>query len=74
MENIINLLKQIYLIQSVSIDPWWPNGYGNQTLYDVYVFYTGARGAMNARKLRVGFRTVELVQDYVAVNKSLGFV
>ncbi|WAR04381.1 MANBA-like protein [Mya arenaria] len=62
----------ISIPKSVSINEWWPNGYGNQTLYELFVFYTDALGTMNTRKLKIGFRTVELVQDYVSVNKSLG--
>ncbi|KAH3701562.1 hypothetical protein DPMN_076550 [Dreissena polymorpha] len=75
----VNLVKQndsvsfnINIPKSAAIDEWWPNGYGNQSLYDLYVFYTDSLGTMNNKKIRIGFRTVELVQDYVSVNKSLG--
>ncbi|KAL4228617.1 hypothetical protein ACF0H5_011667 [Mactra antiquata] len=58
--------------KTMGIKEWWPNGYGNQTLYDLYVFYTDSFGTMNNKKVRIGFRTVEIVQDYVSVNKTKG--
>lgn len=62
----------ISIPEAVTIHEWWPNGYGNQTLYDLFIFFTDAFGTMNNKKIRIGFRTVEVVQDYVSVNKSLG--
>lgn len=59
-------------MQTVVIKEWWPNGYGNQTLYDLFVFFTDSFGVMNNKKIRIGFRTVEIVQDYVSADKSLG--
>lgn len=57
----------------MAIDPWMPNGHGNQTLYKVYVFFYGLRGQeISATKFDVGFRTVELVQDYATSNHSQG--
>ena len=63
-----------YIQQSVKIEEWWPNGYGKQALYDLYVFFEASDGEMSTKKIRMGFRTVELIQDYVSANKSLGKV
>ena len=60
------------ILQSAQIKIWWPNGYGNQSLYDLYAFFTDNNGQMSTMKIRMGFRTVELVQDYVSANKSMG--
>lgn len=62
----------ISIPKTVMIKEWWPNGYGNQTLYDLFVFFTDSAGTMNNKKIRIGFRTVEIVQDYVSADKSLG--
>lgn len=62
----------ISIPKTVVIKEWWPNGYGNQTLYDLFVFFTDSFGVMNNKKIRIGFRTVEIVQDYVSADKSLG--
>ncbi|ODN02454.1 Beta-mannosidase [Orchesella cincta] len=44
---------------------WWPNGYGKQNLYSYEVSLTNDNGDSSSRQLRLGFRTVELVEDYV---------
>ncbi|XP_033733358.1 beta-mannosidase-like [Pecten maximus] len=59
--------------KTVPIKKWWPNGHGNQTLYKLYAFFTSADGQeMSGKKVDIGFRTVEVVQDFVSANQSLG--
>ncbi|CAG9789387.1 unnamed protein product [Diatraea saccharalis] len=41
---------------------WWPNGYGNQNLYDLDVVLSQENNAVSKKHVRVGFRTLELVQ------------
>ncbi|CAO4387518.1 unnamed protein product [Caenorhabditis nigoni] len=43
---------------------WWPNGMGEQKLYDIHV----AMGYQKKQK-KIGFKTVELVQDYIDPKK-----
>ncbi|OWF41123.1 beta-mannosidase-like [Mizuhopecten yessoensis] len=63
----------IAIPKSVPIKKWWPNGHGNQTMYKLYVFFTSSDGQeMSGKKVNVGFRTVEVVQDFVSANQSLG--
>jgi len=49
------------------VEPWMPNGYGNQTLYEMVAFYTEEGSSQPDQVVldRVAFRTVRLVQDLV---------
>ncbi|KAM3960469.1 beta-mannosidase [Aphomia sociella] len=51
---------------------WWPNGYGDQPLYDLYIFLStrGNQHQISKKHLRIGFRTVELIQ--VDASSKLG--
>ncbi|XP_046381203.2 beta-mannosidase-like isoform X2 [Haliotis rufescens] len=57
---------------SYSIDRWWPNGYGSQPLYTINITFT-SNSEVSSKQRRVGFRTVELVQDPVGNNQGLTF-
>ena len=49
------------LVPDQSIQLWWPNGYGNQTLYTLSVYH---REKLVGSRL-IGFRTVQLIEhDY----------
>ncbi|XP_060074948.1 beta-mannosidase-like [Ylistrum balloti] len=63
----------IAIPKTVPIKMWWPNGHGNQTLYKLYTFFTSTNGQeMSGKKIDIGFRTVEVVQDFVSANQSQG--
>ncbi|XP_070174376.1 beta-mannosidase-like [Littorina saxatilis] len=58
--------------QSTGVKRWWPNGYGNQTLYDVSFTFTASDGEVTSQRKRIGFRTIELVQDPVSRDPTQG--
>ncbi|XP_041374637.1 beta-mannosidase-like [Gigantopelta aegis] len=62
---------------NIVINEWWPNGYGKQTLYSLAVSFTSSRGDEESHQtIRIGFRTIELVQQPVSSkdpNKGLTF-
>jgi len=47
---------------------WWPNGYGDQPLYDVSVSAVNNFGAMDEKRIRTGIRTVKL--DTGSINET----
>ncbi|KAK7495642.1 hypothetical protein BaRGS_00013089, partial [Batillaria attramentaria] len=72
-DSVTFVSYNITIPQSVPIERWWPNGYGNQTLYDVYILFTANNtGELSSRRRRIGFRTVELVQDQVSSDAAQG--
>lgn len=47
------------------VEAWWPNGLGQQKLYDMIFTLNNSVGDVDRRKFSIGFRTVELVEDAV---------
>ena len=52
---------------------WWPNGWGEQHLYDVSVTLKMDDEEIDQDKARVGLRTVELVQEKDSIGESFYF-
>jgi beta-mannosidase len=53
---------------------WWPNGYGDQPLYDVLVSLEADGETIDARSFRLGLRTIELRQEPDEWGRSFRFV
>ncbi|KAK2580314.1 hypothetical protein KPH14_012551 [Odynerus spinipes] len=60
----------ILYVHTESVDRWWPNGYGKQNLYTLKVTITTVTKKID-KHIRIGFRTVELVQE--PLEKGLSF-
>ncbi|KAK6181475.1 hypothetical protein SNE40_009318 [Patella caerulea] len=59
--------------KDTNIDLWWPNGYGNQSLYQLTVNFTSDNSQEStAKTIKIGFRTVEIVQVPVTSNPKHG--
>ena len=65
------LKKMIILPQSKIVPLWWPRGYGEQNLFTLNVTFETFKGPYrsatdkSSKSLRIGFRTVELIQEPV---------
>ncbi|XP_013386685.1 beta-mannosidase isoform X2 [Lingula anatina] len=70
VKNITATLK----IDKGKVKTWWPNGHGEQPLYYVEVLFTSqTTSELTAKRVRVGFRTVELIQDKIPNASGLSF-
>ena len=60
-------------VQKKYVELWWPNGYGDQKLYDLRVVIEDNQlnEVDNKHHRKVGFRTIELVQE--PLSKGLSF-
>ncbi|MEE6460575.1 hypothetical protein FKM82_001012 [Ascaphus truei] len=63
----------IKIDKNISIDLWWPNGYGNQTGYNLTAKFTFEGGYFIENTTKVYFRTVELVQEPLRGSPGLTF-
>ncbi|KAF2901224.1 hypothetical protein ILUMI_04960 [Ignelater luminosus] len=79
----INITKNVegdfVFTQTISISKsyvklWWPNGYGEPNLYILKVSYMDVnKNEKSSKILKVGFRTVELVQNAIQSGRTFYF-
>lgn len=64
--NVANIKNEINLKIDINgeygIKYWWPNGYGDQKLYNLTIEITSNSFKVKQSKL-IGFRSIELVQE-----------
>ncbi|KAK8727944.1 hypothetical protein OTU49_009522 [Cherax quadricarinatus] len=66
VEHYETQLTFTFTIDEGEIEMWWPNGYGSQPLYNMTILWTDTnQSETSSKSIRVGFRTVELNQDFV---------
>ncbi|XP_072754584.1 beta-mannosidase-like isoform X2 [Anoplolepis gracilipes] len=68
-EKYININISL-TVPADAVKLWWPNGYGKQHLYHLTTTVTTANSVLH-KQIRVGFRTVELME--VPLEKGLSF-
>lgn len=52
---------------------WWPNGMGEQKLYEIEIRLQKDGKIIHSKKIRTGLRTIELVQDVDKLGASFYF-
>ena len=51
---------------------WWPNGMGDQHLYE-FLFQVQTNQSTDEQKMKIGLRTIELIQNPDSIGKSFEF-
>ncbi|KAG5896412.1 hypothetical protein JTB14_022495 [Gonioctena quinquepunctata] len=68
------VVNTIILVPKFQVNTWWPNGYGAHDLYYLTVIFSDEVSSEHDTKtIRIGFRTVELVQDKLDSGLSFYF-
>lgn len=57
----LNVFKIEFNIENPKL--WWPNGYGEQNLYDLEIVVEDSKGVLDTVKKKVGIRKIEVVQE-----------
>jgi beta-mannosidase len=52
---------------------WWPNGYGNQKLYDIPVYIADKNGILDSSIKKIGLRKIELITKKDSLGKTFYF-
>lgn len=60
-------------IQILSPELWWPNGYGNQKLYDIPVYISDENGLLDSQIKKIGLRNIELITEKDSLGESFYF-
>ncbi|XP_056629755.1 beta-mannosidase-like [Diorhabda sublineata] len=55
------------------VSAWWPNGYGEQYLYDLTVTVTTNGQIEDTKTQHIGFRKIELIQDQLNYGTTFYF-
>ncbi|RDW87120.1 beta-mannosidase [Aspergillus mulundensis] len=66
-----DVAKTTFDVQDPSL--WWPNGYGDQTLYDISVSLKRDEGQIHQVAKKFGIRTAEVIQQPDKHGKSFFF-
>ena len=71
---IVDSLRSTYNIPIKINDPklWWPNGMGDQNLYNVEIKVSD-KNTVDSKSYKIGIRTIELVREQDSIGESFYF-
>lgn len=65
----------ILIPESLKIEPWYPNGVGAQTLYNLTIKMTSTNEEPQTKSIKIGFRSIKVLQDRLSSKtEAYGFV
>lgn len=67
----INVITQMLKVENIEL--WWPNGHGEQKLYDVTAIVSDEYGKCDETNARVGFRTITYERTEGASEECMPF-
>ncbi len=72
----VDAVSKKYAANIEIADPklWWPNGYGEQPLYEVAMFLKDGDTVIDSKKVSIGLRTIVLRREEDEWGKSYEFV
>lgn len=65
-------VRNILKVPQDKVSQWWPNGFGNQPLYNLTSSFISGSSFVRNKTVKIGFRTVRLVQEPVRSDSSQG--
>ena len=74
LEDGMNTIRTTLNVPKKLVEPWWPNGYGQQPLYGVGVSVTESserEGDYQRLERKIGFRTIEVKNNTTMGGKEL---
>jgi beta-mannosidase len=76
LKNKVEIIADKATIKINVTDPhlWWPNGYGNQDLYNVLISLKTENKTIDQKEYKIGLRTVVLSQEDDEFGKSFTFI
>ena len=52
---------------------WWPNGYGEQKLYDINISISDENRLLDSQTKKIGLRKIELITEQDSIGESFYF-
>ena len=65
--------KLSFIIHIPTPELWWPNGYGEQKLYDINISISDEKRLLDSQTKKIGLRKIELITKQDSIGESFYF-